>query len=103
MLLNRKQLGSIEQVDLKPLSEEEMEARNARIATAYGDIEEVIATAIKDQSDFTVRNSEGEFQISFGRGGINTAELILDTFKKMKEAHDERGKPREEFNKFNVI
>lgn len=99
MLLNRKQLGSIDLEDLKEeLTQEEIREENAKIATVFPVLERKIKLALRKEIDYLARYSDGELGIMFGRGGINFADLLLEDFEKSRGAHLEETKPKEQFN-----
>jgi len=104
LLLNRHQLSSINLEDLKEtFTEDKIREENAKIANVFPILERKIKLALKKEIDFIARNSMNEQQIYFGRGGINFADLLLEDFELMRNAHIETTKPKEDFNKFKIL
>lgn len=104
-LLNREQLGSISLDGMrdKELTENELKERNAKISLDFKIIEQTTKKLLIAQEEFMANQCENEQQLLFARGSINGLTLLLEEFASYKSQHDEITKPKDEFNKFNVI
>lgn len=105
--LNRKQFGliSVEDLDdlMEDLSENEKKQYVANIASIYDILEKEIKLAIAKQGNFIVRFAEDWEQTLLGRGGVSFGDVLLERFKNLKSQHVENIRPKEKFDKHDVI
>lgn len=104
LLLNRRQLGSIDGIEKEKMSSAERKEYVARSAVAYKDIVEgKIAKFIKAQEDFIIYNAENEMQLIFGRATINGLSILKEDFENDLLEDQDNKTPQESFDKHKVI
>jgi hypothetical protein len=96
--LMRHLLGSIDLVDMQPISNMRPQQRKdfaARIEVAHRDIKRIVNQIIVDQKEFAF-TQDGDFM--FTKGTVNGLYLVLDALEEWHNEHLENSKPREDFD-----
>jgi len=104
--LNNNQLGLISVKDLDELESMAPDKRKAyvgRIAAVWDLIEKELENAIRLQVDYAIRQAKSWEDVLVARGSINGLAVILERFSKLNQEHFENTKPKEKFDKHEVI
>lgn len=105
--LNANQLGLITVDDLKDpmvdLDENEKKEYVAMISTVYEILSREIKNAMAAQQEFIGSNAKSWEEVLIGRGGINMSHILYERITNLKAQHIENIKPKESFDKHEII
>ena len=104
--LIREILNSWSYQDLKDeeLSEgDRIDRENTILGLHDKHLKPMLDSLLKQQIEYAVKNSETWDQVLFNRGTINGFDLLRTKLEDIKSAALERAKPKEEFNKYQIM
>jgi hypothetical protein len=80
---------------LQGFTVEDRKAFMSRMAVAWPDIERVILHAMRKQTIDIARYAENDMQVFGGRGGVNMADVLLETFRAFRDEHQQNIKDQQ--------